>query len=249
MKKLLLLAFAAFAFAACSDETYNYFELPSSYTVDFEAAVLGDDGYIWGKSQATEQDDVDYTGKPIKSNIFFGPAYAEKDAQIYTYYTDYGHTYDTWNGFVISNHTDRTTEGFANDKSVYADSGANGSSQFAVAYYSAWTPGGMGIPQIKFPSAVVPQSIAIANTTYLYLYLQNGSIVDVTAEITGYNCGVETGKVTVDLANKAAGTIKSGWEEVDLSSLGSVTSLSFAVLSADVMCPSYLAIDELVYSK
>jgi len=52
MKKLLLLAFAAFAFVACSDDEYNYFELPASYTVDFEDARLGDDGYIWGKSQA-----------------------------------------------------------------------------------------------------------------------------------------------------------------------------------------------------
>lgn len=49
MKKLLLLAFAAFAFVACSDDEYNYFELPASYTVDFEDARLGDDGYIWGK--------------------------------------------------------------------------------------------------------------------------------------------------------------------------------------------------------
>lgn len=249
MKKLFLLAFAALAFAACSDDEYNYFELPTSYTVDFEKARLGDDGYIWGKPQAAEQDDTDYSGKPIKSNIFYGAIYAEKDAQIISYYTDYGHTYDTWNAFVISNHTDMETDGFLNDKSVYAASGASGSAQFAVAYYSAWTPGGKGIPSIKFASAVTPLSVAVANTTYTYLYLKSAGVDDVTVEITGYNCGIETGKVPVRLATKSPETIKSGWETVDLSSLGTVTSIDFAVLSADVMCPTYVAIDDLQYSK
>lgn len=39
MKKLLLLAFAAFAFVACSDDEYNYFELPIPSILKMRALV------------------------------------------------------------------------------------------------------------------------------------------------------------------------------------------------------------------
>ena len=56
-EKTFTVGLCAFAFVACSDDEYNYFELPASYTVDFEDARLGDDGYIWGKSQAVTLDE------------------------------------------------------------------------------------------------------------------------------------------------------------------------------------------------
>ncbi|WP_295938024.1 DUF4465 domain-containing protein [uncultured Alistipes sp.] len=253
MKKLNrifgVLLFAA-AFTACSDDNY-YYEVPDSYRVDFEAAVLGADGYIWGEPFATEQDDEDWMGNPIRSDLFYGSIYAQGDAHVYTYFSDSGHTYDTWNGFVISNHTDMTTAGYTNDKSVYATGGADGSKQFAVAYYGAWTREHYGIPVINFTGAVKPESVAVANTTYLYLYFQNDAdaVVDVKAVITGYNSGVKTGTVEVKLADAVAGKVKSGWENVDLSALGTVTELTFTMSTADDMCPLYLAIDNLVYSK
>ena len=143
---------AALAFVGCDDDNDG----PQIQTIGFEQAALGTDGFIWGKDQATEQDDTDYSGSPIKSNIYYGPVYTEKEAKVYTYYSDYGHTYETWNGFVISNHTDKKTEGYTNDKSVYADGGANGSAQFAAAYYAAWTPENRGVPTIEFATAVAP---------------------------------------------------------------------------------------------
>ena len=258
MKKLLLLAFAAFAFVACSDDEYNYFELPASYTVDFEYARLGDDGYIWGKSQAVTLDEdakeAQFFG--AGSKYFFAPIYTEGAAAFRSLYTDYlglyGAAYDTWNGFVISNHTDMDTAGFANDKSVYAQGGANGSAQFAVLYYGKWTGGEYGIPAIHFVGGVNPQRVAVANTTYLYLYFKNetnpAEPVDVKGVITGYNNGIETGRVEVTLVDGAAGTVKTGWETIDLIALGTVTSMTFVVATDDSMCPMYMAIDNLVYN-
>lgn len=259
MKKLLLLAFAASALAACSDDEYNYFELPASYTVAFEEARLGEDGYIWGKSQAVTlgEDDKEAAFFGVGSKYFFAPIYTEGDAAFQSLYTDYlglyGMAYDSWNGFVISNHTDMSTAGFANDKSVYAQGGANGSAQFAVLYYGKWTGGEYGVPAIHFVGGVKPQRVAVANTTYLYLYFKNetnpAEPVDVKGVITGYNSGIETGKVEVTLVDGTAGTVKTGWETIDLTALGTVTSMTFVVETEDSMCPLYFAIDELEYNK
>ncbi len=257
MKKLFFPAFAAFAFAsaiiafsACSDD--NDSEPANTTTITFENNVLGASGYLWGKPQATEQDDTDYLGNPVKSDIFYGPVYTEQDAQVYTYFSDCGHTFDSWNGFVISNHGDMTTEGYANDKSVYASRGAGGSRQYAVGYYGAWTPNDGGVPLIEFSEAVRPVSIAVANTTFFYFYFKGSNaapIVDVKLVIKGYNNANQTGSVEYKLANGTAGTVRSGWAKVNISALGTVTSMKFSVETADDSCPLYFAVDDLVYIK
>lgn len=89
MKKFLvtplLFVLAAAAFVGCDDNEYIYYELPDeAWVIDFEGANLGTDGFIWGKGQATEQDDTDWQGQPIRSDIYYGPIYTEKEAQIYT---------------------------------------------------------------------------------------------------------------------------------------------------------------------
>lgn len=249
----LFFVLAALAFVGCDDNEYIYYELPDeARVIDFEGANLGTDGFIWGKGQATEQDDTDWQGQPIRSDIYYGPIYTEKEAQIYTYYSDNGHSVDSWGGMVVSNHKDKKTEGYTNDKSVYGDGGADGSAQFAAIYYSEYTPNGKGIPTVNFLGGVKPVSVAVANMTYLYLYFKGSApatLVDVKAVITGYNSGIKTGEVTVMLADKASGTVKSGWETVDLSSLGTVTSLTFTVSTTDGNCPAYFAIDNLTYEK
>lgn len=252
LQRIFVLALLGAALAACSDDQYNYYELSDYKTVDFEGANLGEAGFIWGKPQATEQDDTDWQNNPIRSNIFYGPIYAEKDARFWTYYSDNGHEFDSWGSFVVSNRTDKKTEGYTNDTSVYADSGAAYSSQFAVAYQSAGTPGGKGIPTIEFIGGVKPVAVEVANVTYFYLYFmgsEKAEIVDVKGVITGYNSGVKTGEVSVTLADKASSTVKSGWETVDLTPLGMVTSITFTMSTTDEMCPAYYAIDNLIYQK
>ncbi len=256
MKKLFYLAFAALAFAGCSDS--NDDEVPGAKTtvIDFEGANLGAEGYIWGKPQARLLTDDDAEGETFGAGslFFYDVLYSEDDASIFSFYTDYAGldwNTDTWNGFVISNHTDMTTPGYVNDKSVYATSGADGSSQFAVAYYGAWTGSPYGTPLVRFATAVSPKSIAVANITYFYLYYtqEAASVADVKGVITGYNGETKSGEVKFVMADQASGTVQSGWETLDLSSLGTVTSMTFTVESEDTMCPYYFAIDNLAYEK
>lgn len=253
MKKLFFLLLASAAACACSDDDETPAPTqPEVITIDFEAAELGTDGYIWGKPMATEQDDTDWQGNPILSNLYYGSLYTEADADIWTFFSDSGHTYDTWNGFVISNHTDMQTAGYTNDKSVYATSGANGSSQFAVGFYGAWTAVPHGIPVIHFTTPVTLRSAEVANSTYVYLYFRD----DVTTEekptftlvATGYaDDNTQTGQVKLNLVEGT--TISEGWQTMDLTRLGSVTKLEFTIECDDTMAPYYFCLDNLTYEK
>lgn len=251
MKKLFLLLFTAAAVSACSSDDDNPQQPGQLTTIDFEKAVLNDEGYIWGKEMATEQDDVDWQGNPIRSNLYYGSLYTEADADIWTFFSDSGHTYDTWNGFIISNHTDMQTSGYLNDKSVYAESGADGSSQFAVGFYGKWTAEPHGIPVIHFTSPVQLQSAKVANTTYVYLYFRN-DIAEAekptyTLVATGYANDTKTGEVSLDLIKGK--TMLEGWQHLDLTPLGTVTKLEFRIDCVDEMAPYYFCLDNLTYQK
>lgn len=259
MKKILYFALAAAVFTACTDEYYEtYNVVPTEQVVDFESACLGEGGYLWGKDQAVEltEDDEEANVFGPESLYFYDGIYASGDAMFLSLYSDYkglyGSACDTWNGFVISKCNDMTTNNLSNDKSVYAESGADGSEKFAVAYYDKWTTPPYGIPTVQFTGAVKPVSVAVANTTLFYLYFKNeaapAAAADVKCVIAGYNCGVRTGSVEVVLAD-AAGNVKKGWEQVDLSDLGVVTSLTCTIDTKDSMCPYYVAIDNLTYTK
>lgn len=253
MKKSLLFALAATVFAACSDDN-NYYVNPKT-TIGFEDAKLGDTGYLWGKPLATQQDGVDWMGNPIKTNLFSGVLYSEADVAVRSYFNDFGGTYDTWYGFVISSQTDRVTEGYTNDKSVYAEGGDGGSKAFAVGYYDAFgSAAGDGVPMIEFTGGVKPLSVAVANTTYFYLWFKGTSqaeVVDAYVVVTGWNGGVKTGEVRVKMADGTSKEVKSGWETVDLNSLGRVTSLTFTTVNEDLSgyVPNYFAIDNLIYLR
>ncbi|MEG2365380.1 MAG: DUF4465 domain-containing protein [Alistipes sp.] len=254
MKKLLFFAFAtfaAFAFAACSDDD-NTPVAPDYNVIGFDNADLGTDHFLWGKAKATEQEELDYLGKPMKSNIYYGSLYEQTyeggAAQLYTYYSDYGHTSDVWNGFIVSSQTDKVTEGYKNDKSVYAEGGADGTKQFAVGFYGSFTPDNKGVPVMKFNPAVTVSSVAVANATYTYLYLTKTVATpekpDFAVVFTGYNGTTKTGEITTLLASGK--NVKAGWERVDLTALGKVSSITFTVVCKDQMAPSYFCIDNLL---
>lgn len=262
MKKLFFWALAACAFAACSDDDpVTPTPVPDpptpdpvveTQTVDFEAAQLGEAGFIWGKESATPgREPLTEKGDEVASTFFFGVLYTEKLARIETYYTDYGHAkpaVDLWSGFVVSNHTDRETAGYENDKSVYAESGYDGSKQFAVGYYAKYGLLGRGIPTITFRALVKPKSIAVAAATYPYLYYQTAAVKPAfDLVISGVNNRTEVGTVTVPLV--VDGQMKEGWQMVDISELGSVSSLQFRVKCSDEMAPTYFCIDNLTYEK
>lgn len=251
MKRTFLTVFAvaaaAVAFVGCSKED----EGVKLAQLDFESATFNAEGYLWGKPLATEQETTDWNGDPITAKLFSGTLYTEEQAAVKGYFNDYGGLYDTWYGFVVSSLTDRTTEGYTNDKSVYAEGGAGNSKNFAVAYVDTYDSAkGAGIPTIEFDRAVKPLSVELANTTYLYLYFLGSypaTVTDVRVIVTGWNNGTQTGTVEALMADGAAATVKSGWELVDLTALGSVTSLTFTLQTTDPMAPTYFALDNLIY--
>lgn len=248
MKKLLLFAFAMFAFVACSDDDNT----PIVEVVTFEDAKLGEAGFIWGKEQA-KLDENEF-------NVYNGPVYTEADATFITDYNDWGGSYESWSGFVVSNHTDMKTPGFKNDKSIYGKSGANGSKTFAMAFDGfdpAFMPYEKLTPTIKFNKPVQMKSVFVGMPTYLYLYFKGVEgdsanaahpLVDASVEITGYLKGTPTGVAELSLID---GThMLEGWFNYSgevMKVLNVVDELRFKFVCSDTMAPKYFAIDNLTY--
>ena len=87
-------------------------------TVTFETVNVSPDGY-WNGS------DLSGTLSPISD---FGESTYNQNRQIegsgfQNSFTDWGGGSSSWSGFAISNHTDTTTPGFANQYSACAGSG------------------------------------------------------------------------------------------------------------------------------
>lgn len=174
-------------------------------------------------------------------------------------YTEYfpGCCHTDW---VYTNRTDTTTAGYLNQFSGYAGGGAQGSNNYAIA--------NTGAPTVTFsrPSAV--SGAYFTNTTYAALSMLDG---DGFAKkfggtsgddadwfkltINGWNDAVQTGSVDFYLADfrfadNSLDYIVKDWAYVDLSSLGTINSLSFALTSSDtgpfgINTPAYFAMDSL----
>ena len=183
-------------------------------------------------------------------------------------YTDWGggccHT-----GWVYSNETDTTTAGHLNQHAAYTGAGAEGSDNYAVAF----VPIGYGdAPTVSFAGEVAAVGTYLTNTTYAALSMLNGdgfakrfggddgSDPDwFRLSIIGLDgLGAQTGTVEVYLADyrfedAAEDYLLETWTWVDLSSLGTVSSLAFALESSDtgafgMNTPGYFALDNLTVS-
>ena len=143
-----------------------------------------------------------------------------------------------------------TSVNYANQFMVWADKGANGSSNCMIGYFDGYTSG-YATPMIEF---VEPRQVS-------YLYMANSAItypykptqVDEASyyykvKITGSLEGKETGSAECFLIN---GSEKlSDWKKVDLSALGKVDCLTFSPASNEanaygLLVPAYFAIDEI----
>lgn len=179
----------------------------------------------------------------------------------FTLRNSYNPLYGSWSGFAYSNTTDTTTPGYGNQYSAIAGGGVFGAN-YAVSYVS-----GTSTAQLDAP-AVVP-GVFVTNTTYAYLAMRDGDdfakkFGGWTANdpdwflltITGKNAdGQTTGSVDFYLADfrspwYSQDYILDSWEYVDLSSLGAVSSLEFALSSSDMGAwgmntPAYFALDNL----
>ena len=212
-------------------------------TVTLEELLPGATGY-WNGS--------DGTGK-----FTSGPA---------TFHNGYSNDFQTWEGFAYSSTTDTTTAGFTNQYSAIPGGGADGSRVYAI--------GAMGFggaePTVSFEATALPLSARVTNTTYAYLSMKDGDLFAkkfggadgsepdwFRLTITGLDgTGRPTGTVQAYLADfradqAAADVLVDDWIEVDLTPLGEVASLTFALASTDngafgMNTPGFFALDDLV---
>lgn len=178
-------------------------------------------------------------------------------------YSDYGADCCA-SGWTYSNHTDMATPGYTNQYSAYTGSGQGGSANYGLAY--AFSP---VVATFSAPSIV--SGAYFTNTTYAALsMLQGDSFAKkfggsagndpdyFKLTITGYEGAVAKGSVDFYLADfRSADSSKdyivNSWTFVNLSSLGAVTQLGFALDSSDVGAygmntPAYFAMDTLTVS-
>lgn len=192
----------------------------------------------------TEEDKYGYMS-------FDGVLYTEKGAGFGSYFCDWDGYWDAWGGFAVSRNYDKEDDSLDNQFSVHAsDSG-----KFAVAYdVGNYFGNAYDRPVISFGKPCEPLSVMMANSTYTYIYcvdrIAGGSLPDfyLTAIITGYLAGEETGSAGVELA--ANGITLPDWTEADLTPLGTVDTIRISFDSNDanhigLMVPTYCCIDNL----
>lgn len=169
-----------------------------------------------------------------------------------TFTNSYNPDWSSWSGFAVSSEVDVTTAGWMNQYSSFAASGAANSEKFALWYANG---------EISFDVPTQPLSMAVTNTTYSALSMQDGddyakkfgSIYNANGEedgtegkdwfkltIIGMNADNEvTGEIDFYLADfrskdTAEHFILNTWQTIDLSGLGTVSKILFEMSSSDV---------------
>ena len=182
-------------------------------------------------------------------------------------------TYPYWYGWSYSRTSDTTTNSYTNQFSAIPGVAHSGSN-YAVAWDSqaaGWT---YSAPTITLPAPTRLVSACFTNTTYAYLTMSNGDPYGygwakqfggddgtdpdwLRLTITGKDAaGQPTGSVLFYLADyrspvSAEDYLVNTWTPVDLSPLGVVKTVEFALTGTDgnafgLFTPAYFAMDTLV---
>lgn len=191
------------------------------------------------------------------------------------YENTYDPTWGSWTGFSVSNVTDNTTAGWANQYSAFPGVGANGSANYGIYY-----PMG-GIDLTTVSNGVYLDSVKITNATYAAISMRDGdaygkqfgSIYDANGVEDGTN-GEDYFRIWI-MAEYVGGQLDSmefyladyrfadpnddyiidEWVNVDLSAFDQpVARLDFRFESSDmgqwgINTPTYFAIDDLSFTS
>jgi hypothetical protein len=211
--------------------------LPAATVITYEDATLGAAGVI---------DNTPYIAAGVTHSNSYSGGY--------------------WEGFAISNRTDKTTPGWNNQYSSYSGAGVGGSAQYAVGFIGGF----LTSTRLEFPgsTSLTGMGAAFNNTTYTALSMKSGDAFTkkfggadgtdpdfLRLTITGYLGAVTTGAVDFYLADfrgdAASDHIVDEWTQVDFTPLGTVTELRFTMSSSDngafgMNTPAYFAMDNLV---
>ncbi len=181
-----------------------------------------------------------------------------------TFSNNYNAVYGSWDGFAYSNMTDTTTPGYGNQYSAIPGGGQGATTNYAVGYVGWASP-----PTITLPSPAAVSGLFVTNSTYAYLSMLDGDAFSkkfggetgadedwFLLTVTGKDAdGNSTGAVDFYLADfqdaqSANDYIVSDWRWVDLSALGTVSTLEFTLTSSDtgawgMNTPAYFCVDSM----
>jgi hypothetical protein len=171
-----------------------------------------------------------------------------------------------WDGFAYSNLTDIHLEGAAGQYSAIAGGGQDGSATYGVAYIGWLEP-----PTITLHTPQTLPGLYVTNNNYVYYDMLRGGLFSkqfggptgtdpdwLKLSITGQDAtGSPTGTVDFYLADfrfadSSQDYIVDSWQFVDLTSLGEVKTLQFALTSSDMHpaygmnTPAYFCLDTIV---
>ncbi len=173
---------------------------------------------------------------------------------------------DFWSGWSISTMRDSVTSGFLNQYSAKPASGFDGSTTYAVGF------GNNGLKLSSNVEGNIVEGLYITNNTYAFNSMRDG---DAFAKRFGGESGNDKdffkivvkgflkGQLSPDSVeffladfrfdDNSKDYIINTWQYLDLTSLGSVDSLSFKFASSDVgdfgiNTPLYICIDQIILS-
>jgi hypothetical protein len=179
------------------------------------------------------------------------------------FHNSYNADWFSWSGWANSSVTDNTSPGWMNQYSAFTGKGFDGSNNYAVGY--ATTPAVLDFTEDK---AFAVEGFFVTNSTYAGLSMSDGD--DFTKkfggdegtdpdffrlDLWGARDGNDADTLSFYLAdfrseNSFEDYIVNTWQWVDLSSLGKVDSLQFALSSSDMgdwgmNTPGYFCLDNL----
>jgi len=245
---LLMFAVASAIFIACEPD-----DTEISNLITFEDINLGSTGFYIGS---------DKIGTPV--------SYESWGQMVTEYYggfrsgslfcnTIYNETWNSWSGMACSNHVNMDSAGYFNQYSVFANSGAGGSSKFILVNSDG--------SSFVFDNVVTVKSLMINNSTYAYKALKDGNDGGAGfarkfvnndyfyVKMTGYDStGVEKASREFYLADFRNGKsfICDKWTEISLEEFGRIKEISFSFVSTDsgdwgINTPVYCCIDNIKY--
>ena len=250
---LAALACLAVGMSACNDENEDNDGLDLVYNFGLNTTDYNGQGY-WADVLNPEAGPVKYTGVTASHNV--------------SSYTYDGTTTYSWTGFCpskVSDVNDYTAEGTWVDHQFAAMPGKGYTTpNYLVGYWDSGETLDKNVQnpscRIKFDSEVNVVSVNVANTTWGYYAMKNGSAFSKVFDggdycyvyIYGRINGITTNSIRVSLAE--GGDIEDGWCGVDLTGLGKVDELVFQMESSDVSTyggvsymnnPSYFCLTDL----
>jgi len=184
-------------------------------------------------------------------------------------FVDYGGGYTSWNGFAYSNKLNDILQDYSNQYSNYAGTQLLNSTIFAISYNSIdWNTNQVIPTEINFIAPAVLHSINVTNSAFTALTIKNGDSFSkkfggvsgndpdwFKLTISGYSDTVNTGNIDFYLADyrftdSLQDYIVKNWTQIDISSLGQVTKLTFTLSSSDtgiygMNTPAYFCFDNL----